>query len=234
MKFHQTTEEYVKSQEQRLELIKKHSLPTEGLVLKVYLPDETHNIKGDPKKSVTHEVEQIEINSLGITGDRHNNLYVKSNAREIELYSSKTTIRNNRHIFVVSENDCEELLRKIGVKITPELLGANILVGIKNNNYPLTEIPQEAHLVITESNAELPKPPLAVLVRHCKQEGCGITGKAIAEQYGRMELSAKFIENSKDNRGIVCKVEYPTPEENKAVIKPGMKIFFRYTSGVTS
>ena len=33
-----------------------------------------------------------------------------------------------------------------------------------------------------------------------------------------MELSAKFIENSKDNRGIVCKVEYPTPEENKAVI----------------
>ena len=49
MKFHQTTEEYVKSQEQRLELIKKHSLPTEGLVLKVYLLDETHNIKGDPK-----------------------------------------------------------------------------------------------------------------------------------------------------------------------------------------
>lgn len=27
---------------------------------------------------------------------------------------------------------------------------------------------------------------------------------------------------------------YQTTEDNKAIIKPGQKIFFRYTSGVTS
>ena len=119
MRFHKTTEEYIKSQEEKLELIKKYDLPKEGTILKVYLPDEKHNVKGDPKKSVTNEVNEIEVSSLGIIGDRHYGYNVKSNAREIELYNSKTTIRQNRHLFIVSEDDCEELTKKLGVKITP-------------------------------------------------------------------------------------------------------------------
>jgi hypothetical protein len=43
-------------------------------------------------------------------------------------------------------------------------------------------------------------------------------------------MTKKFVNNAKDNRGIVCSVEYPCLEP--ATIKPGMKVFFKHSMGV--
>ena len=57
-----------------------------------------------------------------------------------------------------------------------------------------------------------------------------MTGKAIAECYQDTALVRKFRESSKDNRGIICSVEYPV--EAPVTLRAGLQIAFRFPSAV--
>ena len=86
-------------------------------------------------------------------------------------------------------------------------------------------------MLLADEEATKPsKPPLATFTSFVKQEGCGITGKLIADHYGDRSLTRKFREVAKDHRGILCSVEFPV--EETVFLKKNQRIFFRYSQGL--
>lgn len=83
-------------------------------------------------------------------------------------------------------------------------------------------------MLLGDENAKKPeKPPLATFTSFVKQEGCGITGKLIADHYGEPDLTRKFREVSKDHRGVLFSVEFPV--EATVLLKKAQRVFFRYS-----
>lgn len=235
MLFYKSLEDYVEGQKAKLEKLVNFNIPERGLVIKVLNSDLEITKSGDiVNYSVTKEVSQLEIDSLGIVGDRHRRLYAETTAREKALYKKGTKVREHRHIFVVSLYDCKVLSEKLGVEVTPELLGANLVIGKEDQkDFSISELPENTHLIIAPENSfETPKPPLATLKHYTKQQGCGVTGNAITHKYPGNDLTKLFVENSKTNRGIVCSIEYPV--DQPAIIKPGQVVFFKFPMGVSS
>ncbi len=231
--FYKNFSDYLAEERKKLDERERMDFPDSGIILKVLAHPRQQTKRTHPKTySVTQEVSQIDINTRGILGDRHFDSARDSTGRESE-YPRKTVIAGGRHIFAVSPYDCRILGEKMGVEITPELLGANIVIGREDGkDLPLSELPITTRLFIAKSDSlVLPKLPTATLINYVKQQGCVVTGNAIAEKYDRKELSAMFIANSKDNRGIVCNIEYPV--EVKAALKAGQKVFFRFNQGVS-
>ncbi|MDO8564069.1 MAG: hypothetical protein Q7R87_03610 [Nanoarchaeota archaeon] len=231
--YYKDFQDYLAGEKARLDARWEIDFPDRGVILKVLAHHSQRTKENDAKNySVTSEYDNIRIDGLGIAGDRHYGFSRKSTGREKE-YPRGSEIAGGRHIFAVSPYDCKILSDKIGVEITPELLGANLVIGREDEkDLPLSELPVGTRLFIGESNAsEFPKPPIATLVNYVKQMGCVVTGNAIAEYYGRKELSRAFIEHSKNNRGIVCNVEYPVLE--RATLEAGQKVLFRFHTGIT-
>ena len=232
MKFYPTLNDYITGQQARLAILATANLPEQGVITRVLAAGQTSG----NAYSLTQEVDRLSIDCLGILADRHHRSFTLSTGRERELYHKGTSIREHRHIFAVSGYDCRVLSERLGVAITQELLGANIVIERDDGqDYSLTAAPQETYFVIAPPGiSQQPKPPIAVLVRHAQQEGCGVTGKLIADTHGKPELTKKFVDESKTHRGIVCRIEYPTPvEEQPAVLQPGQRVFFRYSMGIT-
>ncbi|MEK6889549.1 MAG: hypothetical protein AABX35_00005 [Nanoarchaeota archaeon] len=224
---------YLAGEKARLDARQKIDFPNSGVILKVlaHLPHRTKE-KDRTTYSLTEGANKIQIDNVGVVGDRHYELSRRSTGRESE-YPRGTEIAGGRHIFAVSPYDCQVLTDKLGVEVTPELLGANLVIGREDGGeLHLSELPIATRLFIADSNAtELPKPPIATLVNYVQQQGCAVTGNAIAEHYRRKELSSSFIQHSKENRGIVCNVEYPVL--TRATLQAGQKVFFRFHRGVT-
>ena len=124
------------------------------------------------------------------------------------------------------------LSERLGVEITPELLGANLVVDRTDGGpYSLAELPSGTHLLVLPQGAQgIPRPPLATLVSYVQQRGCGITGRAIAERYGDKRLVSAFRKQAKDHRGLICSIEFPLDEV--ATLRRGQRIAFRYATGV--
>lgn len=233
MLFYNNLEDYIKDQQARLANLPNANIPERGIVLKVLLPRENQDKSSDVVNySITHEVPQIEIDYLGIFGDRHRRTHKPSSGREITLYPKKTEMREHRNLFAMSPYDCRVLSDKLGVEVTPELLGANVVMGREDGrDYSLSSLPHQAYLIIApEQSLEMPKPPIATLLNYAKQQGCGVTGNAIAKKYNDSTLTKRFIEHSKENRGIVCSIEYPI--EPTAKIRQGQKVFFKFPMGI--
>ena len=235
MLFYENSAAFLEGQRRYLERLSKANIPEIGLITNVLVPDSTKTRETNPHDySVTHKADSLEINSFGIRGDRHFGPFCRSTGREREMYPSKTLISGQRKVFAVCMDDCRILSRKIGVEVTPELLGANLVIEREDGaEYCLSELPPTTRIAIAQADSlHMPKPPLVNLVNYVKQQGCAVTGNAIAHRYRQRTLCAKFIENSKDNRGIVCNIEYPA--EEVAIIRPGMRVFFRFPMGVTT
>jgi len=224
--------EYLEGEQQRLEKLLSSNIPEQGIISQVLAPAENQDKKSNlAGYAVTREADSIVVDYLGIQGDRHRNASRPRTGREKALYPEGTIIRGHRHIFAVSLYDCDILSERVGVKITPALLGANIVISRDDNEpYSLSELPPETHLIIGSIGAtEMPKPPIATLKRYVQQQGCGTTGYAIAEHYGERSLVKKFTDESKDHRGIVFSVEYPV--EIPAILEPGQSVFFKFPNG---
>jgi hypothetical protein len=224
---------YIEGEKVKLEKLATANLPEKGVIIQVLGPaenqDKATNLDG---YSVTRPVEELVIDYEGIHGDRHRRTFHPSTGREKTLYPKGTIIREHRHIFAVSLRDCDELSNRLGVEVTPELLGANLVIAREDAApYSLSALPIGTHLVIVEpATTEMPRPGIATLVRYAQQQGCGITGNAISKTYGA-DLTKRFGDESKTNRGIVCSVEYPV--HPPAALKVGQTVFFRYSMGVT-
>jgi len=225
--------DYLKQEQKRLIQRQSANLPDEGRITRLMLPSAELNENDHfPRYSLTHEVDSLEVDYRGIVGERHQAVARTSGGRELNVYPRGTMIRGHRHLFVACSSDIKELSRRMGLELTPEMLGFNLVIDREDGeDFSITELPVGTMMLIADEAATKPaKPPLATFTSFVKQEGCGITGKLIADHYGDRNLTRKFREVTKDYRGILCSVEFPV--EATVMLKRGQRVFFRYAQGV--
>ena len=233
MLFYPNAADYLEQEQKRLIERRDANLPDEGKITRLMLPSaELNENKHFPYYSLTHEVDSLEVDYRGIVGERHQAVTRPSGGRELKVYPRGTQIRGHRHLFVSCSSDVAELSRLMGLEITPEMLGLNLLIDREDEeDFSLTELPVGTMMLLADETATEPtKPPLATFTSFVKQEGCGITGKLIADHYGDPTLTRQFREVTKDHRGILCSVEFPV--EETVLLKKEQRIFFRYSRGL--
>lgn len=227
--------DYIEAMHGKLDLLANARIPSMGIISKVLSHGKTTKEQDRLRYSITSQVESVDIDGSGIVGDRHYREFRLAGGRERDVYpkEDKCFIREQRHIFAVSDFDCNVLSEKVGREITPELLGANLVISREDRrDFSLSQLPLGTYLFIGDANSrEMPTPPVASLVMYTKQLGCAVTGNAIAEHYGDLSLSKKFVDAAQDNRGIVLTVEHPY--NSKAVLRAEQKVFFGFSTGET-
>ena len=232
MLFYEDLEDFIAKQGEKLQRLKNANIPEVGVILDVLGPNDNQDIDNNPGRySVTQQVERLVVDCLGIDGDRHRGSAKFSTGREAPLYDNGTKIVNRRQIFAVSPYECEELSRRLDVEITPQLLGANIVIGRSDGaTFCISDVPLNTYFIIAPADAvEPPRPPIASLVHYVQQKGCSRTGRAIAKEYGDSSLMKQFVANAEHQRGILCSVEYPV--DSPAILERGQKVFFRFPMG---
>jgi hypothetical protein len=227
MIFYADLSDYVARQRERLAALETSNIPEIAVLSRVLAP-----APGREGYPTTREVPALEVDALGLLGDRHRVAARGATGREGSLYPRGARIRQHRHLCAVSSHDCAALSEKLGVAVTPELLGANLLIDrLDGAPFSATDLPPATHLLVMPAGAtEAPKPPIATLVHFVKQRGCHITGKAIADHYGDPRLVKAFREHARDNRGLICSVEYPV--DAPARLRAGQRVALRFAASL--
>ncbi|MCM3115368.1 MOSC domain-containing protein [Neobacillus sp. MER 74] len=150
----------------------------------------------NPENFVTSRVPQIDLMYEGIPGDRHFGYTKLSNGRE-RMYPRGTEIRNRRQVSILSQEECDEAARRLGIKtIKPEWLGANMVIS----GFPsLSQLPSGSRILFP-SGASL----------YCEGENfpCIYPGQIIQSYYEDIpKLPQRFVKEAYGLRGIVCSVE---------------------------
>jgi hypothetical protein len=233
MMFYKDISSYIEGMSAELDELRKANPPDYGIILDVLAPNEDQDRQKNPgRHSVARPVERLTIDCNGIHGDRHRRMTRPANAREAKLYGrTRVPIVNRRQVFVTSPSECEALTSTLGVEITAELLGANLVIGREDGGeFYISDLPSNTYLVIGAPGSTEPvKPPIATLIQYVRQKGCYVTGSAIVTRYGDQRLKKRFIENTRRRRGILCSIEYPVDEP--ATLERGQKVFFRFPVG---
>lgn len=233
MLFYENQSEFIEKQSEKLQQLKLANIPEVGVVLDVLGPSDDQDRGANPGRySVTQPVDRLMVDCEGIQGDRHCGLTRPSTAREAPLYKNTgAVIVNRRQLFAVSPNECDLLSQRLDVKVTPELLGANLVIGREDGGrFNLSDVPLGTYLVIAPADAAEPsQPPIATLIHFIRQKGCARTGRAVATAHGDDALMKQFVAQAENQRGILCSVEYPV--ESPAALEPGQKVFFKFPMG---
>jgi hypothetical protein len=233
MIFYKDVSSYIEGKSAELAELRHANIPDYGIVLDVLAPGENQSRRENPgRHSVTSPVEALTIDSNGIWGDRHRGMTRPSTAREAKLYGrTGVSIVNRRQVFVTSPSECKALTRALGVEITAELLGANLVIGRGDGEeFYISDLPSNTYLVLGGPESTEPeKPPVATLIQYVQQKGCRLTGNAIVTRYRQPKLQKEFIEHSRRRRGILCSIEYPVDEP--AHLERGQRVFFRFPVG---
>ena len=233
MLFHGDLADFIATQRSNLKKWEAANIPEVGVIRDVLGPNDDQDMASNPGgHSVTQQVSRLAVDCRGIAGDRHRGLTRPSTGREAPLYKETgTTIVNRRQIFAVSSHECHLLSRSLGVKITPELLGANLVIDRDDGaDYCISEVPLNTYFAIAPADAaEPPRTPIATLIQYLQQKGCSRTGRAIAREYGDASLTKRFVAHAEYRRGILCSVEYPV--DAPAFLERGQKVFFRFPMG---
>ena len=181
-----------------------------GVVAGVYSTRAEQTGRGD---FVTHEVPELVLDMLGITGNRHHGPLRAAGPREPWLPKGMP-IRNDRQLSVLS---VEELaLFATGLALpdaSPELIGANLVVeGIAG----FSRIAPGSHLAFGGSWGGKGKfDGSAVLRVEAYNRPCRGPGRKLADAHGRPELEFDFVKAAVSLRGLVLSVTSP------GVIRPG-------------
>jgi hypothetical protein len=230
--FYDDLAEFITQQSAKLQGLEGANIPEVGVILDVLGPNDNQDRDANPgRHSVTQAVDRLAIDCRGIEGDRHRGLTRLSTGRE-SLYKRKgSTIVNRRQVLAVSPHECDLLSERLDVEITPQLLGANLVIGRDDGvDYCISDVPLYTHFVIAPADAGAPSlPPVATLVQYLQQKGCSLAGRAIAREYGNEELTNQFVAHAEQHRGILCSVEYPV--DSVAFLERGQKVFFRFPMG---
>jgi hypothetical protein len=143
-------------------------------------------------------VDRLSVDLEGIVGNRHRGWTRPADAR-VPYLKRGTTIRNERHVSIVSTEDLAEIARRLDVpQIDPRWIGANIVVsGIPNFSY----LPRGTHLFVGDA---------AILIVTDQNAPCSIAGESIAGFVpGREDIKLAFAKRAEGLRGVVCSVEHP-------------------------
>ena len=129
MLFYQNAADYLEQEQKRLVEREGANLPDEGRITRLMLPSaELNEDDHFPYYSLTHEVDLLEVDYRGIVGERHQAVTRPSGGRELKVYPRGTQIRGHRHLFVSCSADVAEISRLMGVEVTAEMLGLNLLI----------------------------------------------------------------------------------------------------------
>jgi hypothetical protein len=233
MLFYENLEAYEHGERKKLDGLGQANIPEVGVILQVFGPNDNQDMEKNPGgHSVTQVVDKLTIDCHGVEGDRHLGLTRPSTGREAPLYTrTSAQIVNRRQLFVVSPYECTLLSQRLNVEVTPQLLGANLLIGREDGgDYCISNLPVNSYLAIAPSDAtEPPAPPIATLIHYVQQKGCSRTGKAIAKEYNDDSLTKGFVDHAEFERGILCGVEYPVTKP--ATLECGQKVFFKFPMG---
>ena len=232
MLFYNDLAEFITKQSEQLQGLEGANIPEVGVILDVLGPNDNQDRDANPGRHlVTQQVDRLAIDCSGIEGDRHRGLTRLSTGRETLYQRKDSKIVNRRQIFAVSPHECALLSERLHVEITPQLLGANLVIGRDDGaEYCISDVPLNTHFVIGPADAAAPsQPPIATLVQYLQQKGCSLTGRAIAREYGDEELTKQFVAHAEHQRGILCSVEYPV--DSAAFLERGQKVFFRFPMG---
>ena len=232
MLFYDDLAEFIAKQSEKLQGLEKANIPEVGVILEVLKPNDNQDREANPGRHlVTQQVDRLAIDCSGIEGDRHRGLTRLSTGRET-LYKRKgSTIVNRRQILAVSPYECELLSERLHVEITPQLLGANLVIGRNDGaDFCISDVPLYTHFVIAAADAAAPpQPPVATLVQYLQQKGCSLAGRAIAKAYEDEKLTQQFVAHAEHHRGILCSVEYPV--DSVAFLERGQNVYFRFPMG---
>jgi hypothetical protein len=233
MLFHDDLAQFIAQQRKNLDHLETANIPAVGVIVDVLGPNDDQDVQTNPgEHSVTQPVDRLAIDCDGIAGDRHRGLTRASTGREGPIYQrSGTRIVNRRQIFAVSPHECALLTRRLGVEITPQLLGANLVIGRADGaEYCMSDVPLNTYFVIAAADAvEPPRPPIATLIQYVRQKGCSRTGRAVARAHADASLTRRFVAHAEHDRGILCSVEYPV--DASVCLEQGQKVFFRFPMG---
>ena len=233
MLFHDDLADFVATQRRHLKKWEAANIPEVGVIRDVLGPNDDQDMASNPGgHSVTQQVDRLAVDCHGIAGDRHRGLTRPSTGREAPLYKETgTTIVNRRQVFAVSSYECHLLSRSLEVSITPDLLGANVVIDREDGaDYCISDVPLNTYFAIAPADAvELPRTPIATLIQYLQQKGCSRTGRAIAKEHSDASLTKRFVAHAEHQRGILCSVEYPV--DAPAHLERGQKVFFRFPMG---
>ncbi|MFQ5620214.1 MAG: MOSC domain-containing protein [Candidatus Nanoarchaeia archaeon] len=178
-----------------------------GKVNRLYMsiyPDIAYD---DPDYFVTQSVDELECTPEGIMGDRHFGFVTASGGRVTDLYDKGTPMKNNRQWLALSYEEVVEIADNLGIegKLTPELLGANLLIeGLGK----MSNLPSMTYLVISpDENYKSTKQDNVVLVVYGQALPCKIAGKALVEPCGDSSLEKKFPKGAMELRGATGWIE---------------------------
>jgi hypothetical protein len=166
-------------------------METIGTVDKVLVASDANSIASVSYKSVKVTLE-------GFEGDKHSGWTKPSDGRT-KFYPRGTTIRNNRQISLVSNEELAKIARKLNIpELLPEWMGANLVIkGIPafTSIKPGTRMffSGGTTLLITEENF-----PCMTM-----------TKEIISHFSNRPDLEETIIKASMHKRGLVAVVELP-------------------------
>lgn len=233
MLFYDDLDTYIDEERAKLDRLREANIPGVGTILAVFGPAEDQDVRSNPGgHSVTRAVDALSIDYEGVAGDRHRTITRRSTPREAPLYEqTRATIVNRRQLFAVSPYECSLLTDRLGVDVTPELLGANLLIGRDDGaDFSISRLPINTYLAIGPGDDDaLPVPPAATLIHYVQQKGCGRTGRALARAYEDESLVDRFKAVAEFERGILLTVEYPVAEPVDLVA--GQRVHFRFPMG---
>lgn len=206
------------------------------IIQKVLRPKTEEESEGLGYMFTTQTNEHLEVDINGIIGARKYGSIREANGREAPHFVPKGSyIRNHRQLFAVSQYDCQLLSERLGVEITPELLGANLVIGREDGeNFELTALRPGLHLqIFPNKTLEVPEETSgleALLEIGVEQMGCGMNGKSLAWHFDDEKLEEKFAGIHRfDNRGLLLSLE--SPADTTAKLSEGQTVFVRYPSG---
>jgi hypothetical protein len=137
----------------------------------------------------------ITLTFAGVDGDRHAGLTRSSGSRE-PWYPRGLTMRNERQISILSEEELAEVAAGLGIPtLRAEWIGGNLLLsGLAH----LTRLPSRSILMF----------PSGAAIRIDGDNGpCRASGRSIAAQTGQPTHEFAFVKAAENRRGLVGWVE---------------------------
>ena len=221
--------QYLEFQKQRHDEIMDGNFPQRAVISRVLAPSGLSEEKDGETYLINHESEKLEIDRTGIIDDRHNCVYREMNSREKEIFPRRALIRQHRHLVAISQYDCNVISETVGKEIDPGLMGVNLVVEREDGkDFSLSAIPFGTYIAIGGE----PRKQTITLQHHVTQEGCGVTGAAIANTFENESLRLDFVNASKKNRGIILGIEHI--EGEKQALTVGQEVHFLFPMGFTA
>ena len=153
---------------------------------------------------------ELDLDWGGARGDRHHGVTMASDARQADVYSKGTEIRNHRQLSIVDVAELAEIAAALGID---ELAPGTIADNICTSGIPgLTALEPMSRLEFASG---------AVLMTGGRNAPCTIAGRMVQARYG--SPAEKFPKAALDRRGITAWVERPgriQPGDEVRVLPP--------------